>query len=128
MKKDVSIFFLSCIHFLATQGGHQTSGPWGEELDADRQNELLQFHLLFMGTAVTGDQYFLFMKCDMSGYVWLLPTPVVDTGNSGRKDRLALKFWRCSNVGAGSRLSFQERGNRGVEEIASSKPPFFVCV
>lgn len=43
-------------------------------LQASRQNEVLHFDYLYLGTSYSGDVYVIVLKDDLSGYAWLEPT------------------------------------------------------
>jgi Integrase core domain/Integrase zinc binding domain len=78
LELDVKPFCQTCLHCLSTIGGDRTPRPLGEALHATRPNEVIHFDFLYLGPSDVGLKYFLLIKDDLSGYVWLIPSQAAD--------------------------------------------------
>jgi hypothetical protein len=79
MAKDVKVFVQNCLHCAATIPGYKVPRPLGPQLHAIKPNEILHFDILYIGLSRDGNcQYLLFLKDDLSGYLWLVPFRTAD--------------------------------------------------
>jgi hypothetical protein len=74
MAKDVKVFVQNCLHCVATIPGDKVPRPLGTQLHTTKTNEILHFGLSRDGKY----QYFLLLKDDLSGYLWLVPCRKAD--------------------------------------------------
>jgi Integrase zinc binding domain len=79
ITQDIKTFCNKCLHCVSTIGGERIPRPLGEAIHANNPNEVLNFDYLYMGPSDTRDKYLLIIKDDLSGYVWLLPSPNADS-------------------------------------------------
>jgi hypothetical protein len=79
MAKDIKVFVQNCLHLVATIPGDKVPRPLGTQLHATKPNEILHFDFLYIGLSRDGKcQYLLFLKNDLSGYLWLVPCLTAD--------------------------------------------------
>jgi Integrase zinc binding domain len=79
MAKDVKVFVQNCLHCVATIPGNKMPLPLGTQLHATKPNEILHFDFLYIGLSRNGKyQYFLLLKDDLRGYLWLVPCRTAD--------------------------------------------------
>jgi Integrase zinc binding domain len=79
MAKDFKVFVQNCLHCVATIPGDKVPRPLGMQLHATKPNEILHFDFLYIGLSRVGKfQYFLLLKDDLSGYLWLVPCRTAD--------------------------------------------------
>ena len=71
---DVKVFVTSCLHYVARAVGTVKPRPFGHALQESKPNKLLHFDFCHMEKSDKGNTYFLTLKDDFHGFVWLAPT------------------------------------------------------
>jgi Integrase zinc binding domain len=74
MAKDVKVFVQNCLRCVATIPEDKMPRPLSTQLHATKPNEILHFDFLYICLSRDGKyQYLLFLKDDLSEYLWLVP-------------------------------------------------------
>ena len=74
MQQDIKHFVGRCLHCAATSGTLPQPRPLGQQVHADRPNEVLHWDFVRLSEAYNGQLYALVVKDDASKYVKLYPT------------------------------------------------------
>jgi hypothetical protein len=81
IAKNVKVFVQICLDCVATIPGDKVPRPLGMQLHKTKTkaNEILHFDFLYIRLSRDGKcQYLLFLKDDLSGYLWLVPCRTAD--------------------------------------------------
>lgn len=71
MKNNFCIcpeFGRACIHRLSTVEGEKIPRPFGPSIHGTKENDLLQFDYIDLGTGIIGNKYVLMLRDDPPGY------------------------------------------------------------
>lgn len=78
-REDVRSFVSSCLLCVLSKSGSKVPRPLSTTIHATKPNEVIHFDYLFLGTSSAKAKYALVVKDDLSGYVWLDPSPSADS-------------------------------------------------
>lgn len=73
IHKDVKELVDGCLHCLITRRGDVVGRPLGTALHAERPNEVFYVEYLYMGPGTGSKKYLLFIRDDLTFYVWPPP-------------------------------------------------------
>jgi hypothetical protein len=121
MAKNVKVFVQICLHCVATVPGDKVPRPLGTQLHATKPNEILHFEFLYIALTRDGKyQYFLLLKNDLSGHLWLVPCrTAVAAATDDELMRWFAVFWcrAAMNTCLSTRLSIYQ----GAEAYGGGK-------
>ena len=74
LREDVQVFVRDCIQCVKVAGGRVIPRPLGEQIKAEKPNEVLHFDFLYMGEGEGGFEYLLVIKDAFFQMVELIPS------------------------------------------------------
>lgn len=78
-REDVRNFVSACLLCMLAKSGNKVPRPLSTTVHGTKPNQVIHFDYLFLGQSDTDNKYALVVKDDLSGYVWLDPSPNADS-------------------------------------------------
>jgi len=75
MSSDVTKFCKLSLHCTVSQGGAVVPRPFGEAIQASVPNSVIHFDYLYISASNSKLKYLLVIRCDLSSFIDLYPTP-----------------------------------------------------